>query len=642
MSSSSRAPLNEDAPLALEAPNTMELVSVEQSKITNINLYYGRAEITRAFHLDVELGQNDVTIMGLPQVMDWDSLRVEGHGSATIHGVTVSSIPQSASAPPSEALRALKTRRRRVKQTLKRYQTALSFLEKSLATFSLVHSSVAGLGTTADAYTTESDKLDNQVFATEEELQHIDDEITQEEQRLRTKSWYPLTVQAKIRISANKAAAIDLMLTYAVHSATWSPGFDVRVDTNAEGKQISLTYKASLNQQTGESWENVSLTLHTATPTFGVEIPKLTPQRLALYNPKLVPTLPKSYPVPMMAPTSAPPPMAHAIQLASFSRSRSRSRSPSPNRGTRRHRRSRSYSRSRSRSPRRGPEPLIIVPAMGPMTYGVGASGPSPQAVMPSMGAHVASSNTSIVATFKIPGLINVPSDQEQHSVIIAQLDLDADLSWIVVPKKDTRAHLQASIKNTSQFTFLHAKASVYVDGSFIAKSTIPAVSPQETFDCPLGIDPSIRVEYHPKSKKVSSKSGFLQNSKNTYHEFEQRITVFNTKSITIPRLLVLDQVPVSEDSRISVKVTSPALSSSSGPTVKSLLTERGAVGASESVKAQWVGSEENGSSESSSGTMVNKDGRFNWICSIPPQGKTNLILQCEVVYPANMAITGL
>jgi hypothetical protein len=46
---------------------------------------------------------------------------------------------------------------------------------------------------------------------------------------------------------------------------------------------------------------------------------------------------------------------------------------------------------------------------------------------------------------------------------------------------------LQAHITNKSEYTLLRGTASVYVDGSFIARTTVPAVSPRESFDCPLG-----------------------------------------------------------------------------------------------------------------------------------------------------------
>jgi hypothetical protein len=119
----------------------------------------------------------------------------------------------------------------------------------------------------------------------------------------------------------------------------------------------------------------------------------------------------------------------------------------------------------------------------------------------------VVSSKGDVTATFSVPGLMTVPSDGASHNVTITQLELEAVMSWISVPKKSPKAHLtvrshryfflgpslfisdytQAKIKNESEYTFLSGVASVYVDGSFISRSDVPAVSPQESFDCPLG-----------------------------------------------------------------------------------------------------------------------------------------------------------
>ena len=129
---------------------------------------------------------------------------------------------------------------------------------------------------------------------------------------------------------------------------------------------------------------------------------------------------------------------------------------------------------------------------------------------MPKRGV-VISSKGDITATFSIPGLITIPSDGASHNVTITELELDAEMSWISVPKKNAKAHLtvrslhlflyifltvarffmdlwiQAKVKNESEYTFLSGITSVYVDGSFISRSDVPAVSPQESFDCPLG-----------------------------------------------------------------------------------------------------------------------------------------------------------
>jgi len=55
------------------------------------------------------------------------------------------------------------------------------------------------------------------------------------------------------------------------------------------------------------------------------------------------------------------------------------------------------------------------------------------------------SSKGDINASFSVPGLISIPSDDDSHNVTIVELLLDASMSWISIPKKDTKAHLTVS-----------------------------------------------------------------------------------------------------------------------------------------------------------------------------------------------------
>ena len=64
-----------DAPPPFEPPHAIELYSIDASKIINISLYAGRAEITRLYKLSLRTGQNQVVINGLPDVLDQQSFR---------------------------------------------------------------------------------------------------------------------------------------------------------------------------------------------------------------------------------------------------------------------------------------------------------------------------------------------------------------------------------------------------------------------------------------------------------------------------------------------------------------------------------------------------------------------------------------
>ncbi|KAF8313120.1 hypothetical protein DL93DRAFT_2044144, partial [Clavulina sp. PMI_390] len=117
-----------------------------------------------------------------------------------------------------------------------------------------------------------------------------------------------------------------------------------------------------------------------------------------------------------------------------------------------------------------------------------------------------------------------------------------------------------------SSYVGLLGPSSVFLDGNFVAKSTVPNVSPSESFTCSLGVDPSVRITFHPQSKVSTTTGGtgfssFIGNNnpKMNVTSFKQRITIKNARANTaISKLVVQDRIPVSEDSRIKVTISQP------------------------------------------------------------------------------------
>lgn len=582
-----------EAPPTFEPVHTLELVSVNDSKIIGVSVYSGRAEVTRLFSFSVHTGQNQVNISGLPNVLDQDSFRVEGRGAATIHDVTISTIIPPPIPTTSTELKALELKRTQTEKALQRSRKAIASLETYLGSVNVEHVAITALGEVVGSYESTCEKLDDQVTELEQQLVDLNKAIEVERKKLSGPTGNnKLNLKASIGVFADHEGDVEIALIYAVNSATWSAGYDIRVDMQTKEKPITLIYKGAITQNTGEDWNDIPLTLETATPTFGVGVPSLIPWTLSIYRPPVVRSKGKRF---GRGGTSLAASSAVAYRLSSR-------RSPMSRRSTS------SDEDEESRA--------------SPMEY---------------RGLAV-SSKGNISATFTVPGTITIPSDGVDHNVTIVQLSLDSTMSWVSVPKVDAKTHLNAKIKNASEYTLLSGPASVYVDGSFISRSDVPAVSPDESFDCPLGLDPSIRITYHPRVKKVSQ-SGFY--TKTTNYVFSQRITIFNTKSAAVDNVKIIDQVPVSEDSLITVKLVSPALVA---PFSESKTLSGGElkvpppVKVSPGVVVQWDGADEPGNDVEGLG----KDGKFYWVCSVPSQGKVNLVLQWEVTAPVRTDIAGL
>ena len=116
-----------------------------------------------------------------------------------------------------------------------------------------------------------------------------------------------------------------------------------------------------------------------------------------------------------------------------------------------------------------------------------------------------------------------------------------------------------------------------------------------------------------------------------------------NTKAIplTQEQLKIIDQVPVTADQRIVVKILNPPLASpcsndsgfNLGPSI------RDPVNVGEGIVAQWEGVDELEADEDKSANgrarMLGKEGKFYWLCTVPSMGKVDLKLEWEVVVPA-------
>lgn len=121
----------------------------------------------------------------------------------------------------------------------------------------------------------------------------------------------------------------------------------------------------------------------------------------------------------------------------------------------------------------------------------------------------VESSNIGTTFTYSIPRKATIPSDGKSHKVSIGIIGLKPEFEYETVPKKNPHAYIKAKVTNTSQYSLLAGPANVFLDNNFVAKTDLKSYSPQEEFNCSLGVDPAIRIDYKPL-RKFKTHSGLL------------------------------------------------------------------------------------------------------------------------------------
>ncbi|KAF9448148.1 hypothetical protein P691DRAFT_775622 [Macrolepiota fuliginosa MF-IS2] len=493
--------------------NAIEISAEKESKVTGVTVYTGRAEVTREVKFSVETGQNKITILHLSSSLDAATLRVEGRGAGTIQGVTISMNGQPPTANASPIIENIQEKQGEIEAAIDRCTRNRDAVYKYLETLDAQHVGADKLSGIIQASEENLERLDTKIARLKKELGATKKEIDQEKARLNPPFNHNLRNQVEIGVFADQAGEVVLVLKYFVLNATWDAAYDLRANTQTNDNPVKLIYQAKVTQGTGENWIDVPILLETNTPTTNVNLPALYIERLEAKE--------------------KPKDIEKKRRISTF--------------GTGiRKRRMEGLEEEQEESD-------------GDMGFGLFDDGELPPPPPGGLAKPVAIvyNKGAVSTTYKIPGLVTIPSDSNRHNITIAELELDAVLSWLTIPKVGTQAHLQAQIKNTSDFILLNGGVNIYVDGAFNSTSFLSTRNPQETFKFSLGIDPTLRITYHPCVEK-SSQSGLITKTATTIST--QRITIQNTRLVPISLLKVIDGIPVSKDARITVKLKTPEL----------------------------------------------------------------------------------
>uniref|UniRef100_A0A0B7A8M9 DUF4139 domain-containing protein n=1 Tax=Arion vulgaris TaxID=1028688 RepID=A0A0B7A8M9_9EUPU len=488
--------------------------------VTKVTVYKDRAEVCRQLETAVVAGVNELHIKEFVSIEE-DSIRVEGQGNATIAEVSYQhKFVAEDEATTTDKVKKLKDELRHLedlKKTLD-FDAKLAALIKQWSILDNFAATAAKHGQGEDSEDKKNFKLDNGYFTGMREFlqQYKDIGIQLEAERLDLENKNEdltkkiETVERNLQeasicygghenrecvvvLEAEKETTVQLTVTYVVWGASWSPVYDLRMLT--EQGDLKIFYYGLIRQNSGEDWNDVKLFLSTAEPSVGGTIPTLPATQLAV----------------------------------------KKIRPPAP--------RPEQFLRTAVMSKKSSAPPATMAYSMAPAVE---------RAAIFHTPVQVTESTTS--TTYEIARLSTVPSDYTEHKVTVAIIDLKPTLTYVTVPKVVPHAFLQAKVINTSQYTLLSGRTNIFLDNSFVAKAEINSVAPKEEFECSLGVDPGLRVDYKPVVK-VNSSSGIISKTQCITHE--QAIEIKNIHDYNV-KVLIRDNLPRSLDEKIKVNLISP------------------------------------------------------------------------------------
>ncbi|AZA82697.1 hypothetical protein C1637_20365 [Chryseobacterium lactis] len=140
-------------------------------------------------------------------------------------------------------------------------------------------------------------------------------------------------------------------------------------------------------------------------------------------------------------------------------------------------------------------------------------------------------------------------SQEKEQYVILDKKQIDATYKYHTVPKLNNQVFLMAFVKNWQTLNLITGEANIYFDDNYIGKTTITSNYVKDEFPISLGVDERITVKRIKLEDKTSQKS---MNS-NKWETESYQISIRNNTKESI-ELEVLDQLPISENSKIQIK----------------------------------------------------------------------------------------
>lgn len=481
------------------------------SKMTSVIVYTDRALTTRSATLSLNPGSYLIAFENLPVLIQDDSVRVEGRGSAgaKIVGLEVKrafleQIGEKRVKELDDEIRGLELRSGALDAKRAGLTSQKAFLESIRVAWGDRISKELAIGRPTSEEMREASRfvgaevtrIEEATREIEAEKKSIRDKIDAL-QRQRNESTGSRRKEAKsveVLLEITREGSLTLDLAALVPRAGWQPSYDVRLSPDA--KSAELTFRAMVRQATGEDWNRIDLTLSTARPAAGGAPPELRPWRIAFVRPQ--------------------PPIVRPMTLSA-------------------------------------PAPARAKKAAGMQADSLKAEdSPSEESSAAFATAQISDEHSSVA--FRIPGTLDIPSDGTQHGTVVAIEQLPVSMEFMAVPKLAPQVFLRSEIVNRTAYPLLPGKMNAFVGNTYTGSSALRKVASGEKFDLFFGTDDRVTVKR--EELKQHKQAGLFGKNRVSY-SYRTEVTNFHKEQVMVT---LWDQLPVAGDEEIKVSLEEPSL----------------------------------------------------------------------------------
>jgi uncharacterized protein (TIGR02231 family) len=263
-----------------------------KATLKHVTVYPDRAQLTHEAAFELQAGNSTLKLGGLSPYIDVQSIQVKGFGNFTIMSVNqqnnflenLEDIPEVKSIRSQIDALQLKVEDEKAAITVLKEKEAFLIANRGIlvkeTTFSLEQ-----LKSVMDLYTNNMDQVTTSVLKKNRLITDYEKQITALQQQIADKFGKQRLPSGEITVavSAEKPVSGRMTFSYVVTNAGWYPSYDIRVDDIT--KPVTLFYKANIFQNTGVTWNNVSLSFSNATPWVAGNVPVLNPWFIDFFTP---------------------------------------------------------------------------------------------------------------------------------------------------------------------------------------------------------------------------------------------------------------------------------------------------------------------------------------------------------------------
>ena len=481
------------------------------SHVDAVTVFPQGADVVRVTEATLSAGEHTLILDDLPGTIDAQSIRVEGIGGEGLEISSVDSKLVQLSSVEYDAQRkvidgqieALNDERSGLDQVISdadyQRKLLLSLVDKQLmpatSTETIKTVNVTELGGLVDLVGARLGAISKTTHDAQLRQRAIDKLIA--DLQIKASALAPSDV-AHVQVAVHIAAAAQTLgkfkLSYRIQEAGWQPFYDARMTlpTKDEAAKLNIVRRAEVVQYSGESWNDVALTLSTARPLGATAAPELgeDPIQVAIYDDLKSKAYADGGAAPAAAPMEAKKDENMLGQIA---------------------------------------KEVADKPAL------------QREAIL-----QVAGFN----ANYIIAGRVSVDNTGTAKKVRIGTDDFAAKLQAITVPRLDPTAYLTAFFTVKGDAPLLPGIVNLYRDGMFMGQSSLPLLSAGEDGKLGFGADDMIKVK-RAEVKRNSGDEGILTTSH--VQTLAWDISVTNLHEVMIP-VTVIDRAPFSTQEDVTVE----------------------------------------------------------------------------------------